>query len=424
LKILVVGGGGREHALVRKIKKSPKVKEIHCAPGNGGISAEGVHCEPIKATDISAMVNYAARQAFDLVVVAPDDPLVMGMADALEAHGIAAFGPSKAAAAIEGSKVFAKELMLRHGIPTASHKSFDDPGKALDYIQSLGEWPVVIKADGLALGKGVVIAQDLAEAHDAVRRMMKEKIFGESGSRIVVERFLSGPEVSVLAFCDGKAVVPMVSAMDHKRVFAGNQGPNTGGMGAVAPNPHYTPEVAERCMSEIFLPTIRAMESEGHPFKGCLYFGLMLTKDGPVVIEYNCRFGDPETQVTLPLLETDLVEIMLACREGRLSGLDIRWKECAAACVALASAGYPGTYSTGLQIEGLDEAGQLQGSEAVIYHAGTMQGEGGHFLTAGGRVLGITATGDSLRAALDKAYEAVNRVSFQGMHYRDDIGTV
>ena len=424
MKILVVGGGGREHALVRKIKKSPKVKEIHCAPGNGGISAEGVHCEPIKATDISAMVNYAARQAFDLVVVAPDDPLVMGMADALEAHGIAAFGPSKAAAAIEGSKVFAKELMLRHGIPTASHKSFDDPGKALDYIQSLGEWPVVIKADGLALGKGVVIAQDLAEAHDAVRRMMKEKIFGESGSRIVVERFLSGPEVSVLAFCDGKAVVPMVSAMDHKRVFAGNQGPNTGGMGAVAPNPHYTPEVAERCMSEIFLPTIRAMESEGHPFKGCLYFGLMLTKDGPVVIEYNCRFGDPETQVTLPLLETDLVEIMLACREGRLSGLDIRWKECAAACVALASAGYPGTYSTGLQIEGLDEAGQLQGSEAVIYHAGTMQGEGGHFLTAGGRVLGITATGDSLRAALDKAYEAVNRVSFQGMHYRDDIGTV
>ena len=439
MKILVVGGGGREHALVRKIKESPRVREIHCAPGNGGIAAEAVHCQPIKATDIPAMVDYAAKQAFDLVVVAPDDPLVMGMADALEQRGIPAFGPGKKAAMIEGSKVFAKELMERSCIPTARHKSFCDPEQAMDYIRGLGEWPVVIKADGLALGKGVVIAQDIVEAQQAVEQIMVEKIFGQSGGSLVVEQFLSGPEVSVLSFCDGKTVVPMVSAMDYKRAHDNNQGPNTGGMGAIAPNPHYTPEVAERCMREIFLPTVRAMEADGRPFKGCLYFGLMLTQSGPVVIEYNCRFGDPETQVVLPLLETDLVEIMLAVREGRLAELDILWKEGAAACVVMASGGYPVAYESGKIIDGLDATGQLPQSDCTIYHAGTKRDESGRFLTAGGRVLcastieasggkvkqlySATGESDSLNNALDSAYKAVWAISFEDGYCRRDIGT-
>ena len=422
MKILVVGGGGREHALVRKISAVPKVREIHCAPGNAGIAAQGVHCQPIKATDIDAIVDYAKAHAFDLVVVGPDDPLAMGLTDALEAQGIPAFGPSKSAAAIECSKVFAKELMLNYGIPTARHKSFTSHGAAVEYIRSLTEWPVVIKADGLALGKGVIIAQDEAEALDALRQMMEEKIFGASGTNVVIEEFLTGPEVSVLAFCDGKTVVPMVSAMDHKRAFEGDAGPNTGGMGTVAPNPHYTPEMARRCTDEIFLPTVRAMQAEKRPFKGCLYFGLMLTAQGPKVIEYNCRFGDPETQVILPLLESDIVEIMLAVHAGKLDEVDVKWKDGACACVVLASGGYPGSYPTGLPIEGLDATGQLPGGKVEIYHAGTRRDDRGRFLTAGGRVLGVTATGADLTEALETAYSCVEEVSFQDIHYRKDIG--
>ena len=420
MKILVVGGGGREHALVRKLRESPKVTEIHCAPGNAGIAADAV-CVNIKATDIDAMVAYAVEQAFDLVVVAPDDPLCMGMVDALEARGIAAFGPNRAAAAIEGSKVFAKELMQKYGIPTAAHRSFEDASQAIAYIRERNTWPCVVKADGLALGKGVIIAQNLEEAEDAVRRMMEEKIFGASGNRIVVEEFLTGPEVSVLAFCDGKTVVPMVSSMDHKRVCDGNRGPNTGGMGTIAPNPHYTPDMAERCMREIFLPTVRAMAQEGRPFRGCLYFGLMLTPTGPKVIEYNCRFGDPETQVVLPLLESDLLDIMLATRNGTLADTPVVWKQGAAACVVLASGGYPGHYQTGLPIQGLEENGQLAQSDAVVYHAGTRR-ENGSFVTAGGRVMGVTAVGKTLEDALQTAYRAAEAIFFPGMHYRRDIG--
>ncbi len=420
MKILVVGGGGREHALVRKLKESPKAREIHCAPGNAGIAADAL-CVDIKATDLDAMVDYAAQQAFDLVVVAPDDPLCMGMVDALEARGIPAFGPNRAAAAIEGSKVFAKDLMEKYHIPTAAHRTFEDAALAAAYIQARNSWPCVIKADGLALGKGVVIAQNLAEAEEAVRRMMEDKIFGESGSRIVVEEFLTGPEVSVLAFCDGKTVVPMVSSMDHKRAYDGNEGPNTGGMGAIAPNPHYTPKLAERCMEEIFLPTVQAMAQEGCPFRGCLYFGLMLTPQGPKVIEYNCRFGDPETQVVLPLLESDLVEIMLATRSGTLAQTPVAWKQGAAACVVLASGGYPGSYPVGLAIEGLEDSGQAAQSGAVVYHAGTRRADG-RFVTAGGRVMGVTAVGDNLDDALQTAYKAAGGISFPGMQYRGDIG--
>jgi phosphoribosylamine--glycine ligase len=420
VKILVVGGGGREHALVRKLKESLKVTEIHCAPGNAGIAADAV-CVDIKATDVKAMVAYAVEQAFDLVVVAPDDPLCLGMVDALEARGIAAFGPNRAAAAIEGSKVFAKELMQKYAIPTAAHQTFEETSRAIAYIREQNSWPCVIKADGLALGKGVVIAQNLDEAEEAVRRMMEDKIFGESGSRIVVEEFLTGPEVSVLAFCDGKTVVPMVSSMDHKRAYDNNQGPNTGGMGAIAPNPHYTSEMAERCMGEIFLPTVQAMAQEGRPFRGCLYFGLMLTSAGPKVIEYNCRFGDPETQVVLPLLESDLLDIMLATRNGTLADTPVVWKQGAAACVVLASGGYPGSYPVGVAIQGLEENGQVAQSDAVIYHAGTRKA-GTSFVTAGGRVMGVTAVGATLEDALQTAYQAAQTISFSGMHYRRDIG--
>ncbi len=406
--------------MVRKLKESPKVQEIHCAPGNAGIAADAL-CVDIKATDLDAMVDYAVQQAFDLVVVAPDDPLCMGMVDVLEARGIPAFGPTRAAAAIEGSKVFAKELMEKYHIPTAAHRTFEDAAQAVAYIREQNSWPCVIKADGLALGKGVVIAQNLAEAEEAVRRMMEDKIFGESGSRIVVEEFLTGPEVSVLAFCDGTTVVPMVSSMDHKRAYDGNEGPNTGGMGAIAPNPHYTSELAERCMEEIFLPTVQAMAQEGCPFRGCLYFGLMLTPAGPKVIEYNCRFGDPETQVVLPLLESDLVEIMLATRSGTLAQTPVVWKQGAAACVVLASGGYPGSYPVGLTIEGLEDSGQVAQSGAVVYHAGTRKADS-QLVTAGGRVMGVTAVGDSLDDALQSAYKAAGSISFPGMHYRGDIG--
>ncbi|RGX55756.1 phosphoribosylamine--glycine ligase [Anaerotruncus sp. AF02-27] len=418
MKILVVGGGGREHAIVRKLKENPKATEIFCAPGNGGISADAV-CVPIKATDVDGMVSFAKENQIDFVVVAPDDPLVLGMVDAMNAAGIDTFGPTRAAARIEGSKVFSKDLMKKYGIPTAGYETFDDPAKVIDYIKAQSTFPAVIKADGLALGKGVIIAQNLQEAEDAVHSIMQDKIFGASGSRVVVEEFLTGPEVSVLAFCDGETVVPMVSSMDHKRALDGDQGLNTGGMGTVAPNLCYTAEMAEVCMKEIFRPTMDAMKAEGCPFSGCLFFGLMLTPDGPKVIEYNCRFGDPETQVVLPLLETDLLEIMLAIRDRRLHEIEVRFAGRHAACVVMASGGYPVKYQTGCLIEGLDENGQRP--DATVYHAGTKRDAEG-YKTAGGRVLGVTCTGDTAKEALEKAYAAVEKIHFQDAHYRRDIG--
>ena len=418
MKVLVVGSGGREHAVVRKLAQSAGVDKIYCAPGNGGIS---VQAQPVavKATDIEGMVAFAKQEGIDFAVVTPDDPLVLGMADAMEAAGIPAFGPSKAAAQIEGSKVFAKGLMKRYGIPTAAYEVFDDPKDAVSYLERTGRFPAVIKADGLALGKGVVIAQDLAQAKEAIHSIMEDKIFGQSGNQIVVEEFLTGKEVSVLAFTDSHVVVPMVSSMDHKRAYDDDQGPNTGGMGTIAPSPYYTPEIAERCMKEIFQPTIEAMNKEGRPFRGCLYFGLILTQEGPKVIEYNCRFGDPETQVVLPLLESDLLEIMRAVREERLGESEIRWADGAAACVILASGGYPKKYQTGFPISGLDEKGEHPG--VIVYHAGTKR-EGDTFLTAGGRVLGVTGLGKDLPEALEKAYRAVGQITFEKAHYRTDIG--
>ena len=419
MKILVVGGGGREHAIIRALKKSPDCTEIWCAPGNGGISYDAA-CKAIPATDVEAMVAFAKQEAFDYVVVAQDDPLALGMVDALAAAGIPAFGPDKAAARIEASKVFSKNLMKQYGIPTADYEVFEDPAKVMDYVRARGKYPVVIKADGLALGKGVLICQDEAEADAAVREIMLDKKFGASGNRVVVEEFLTGPEVSVLSFCDGKTLKPMVSSMDHKRALDGDQGLNTGGMGTVAPNPYYTAEVADRCMKEIFLPTVEAMQKEGCPFKGCLYFGLMLTPDGPKVIEYNCRFGDPETQVVLPLLESDLLKIMLATTNGTLDQTEVRFSAGAAACVILASGGYPLAYEKGKEITGLVN-GQLPGSDAIVYHAGTAV-QDGRLVTAGGRVLGVTATAADLPAALEKAYAAADSIHFDKLHRRSDIG--
>ena len=419
MKILVVGGGGREHAIIRALKKSPDCTEIWCAPGNGGISYDAA-CKAIPATDVEAMVAFAKQEAFDYVVVAQDDPLALGMVDALAAAGIPAFGPDKAAARIEASKVFSKNLMKQYGIPTAGYEVFEDPAKVMDYVRARGKYPVVIKADGLALGKGVLICQDEAEADAAVKEIMLDKKFGASGNRVVVEEFLTGPEVSVLSFCDGKTLKPMVSSMDHKRALDGDQGLNTGGMGTVAPNPYYTAEVADHCMKEIFLPTVEAMQKEGCPFKGCLYFGLMLTPDGPKVIEYNCRFGDPETQVVLPLLESDLLKIMLATTNGTLDKTEVRFSAGAAACVILASGGYPLAYEKGKEITGLVN-GQLPGSDAIVYHAGTAV-QDGRLVTAGGRVLGVTATAADLPAALEKAYAAADSIHFDKLHRRSDIG--
>ena len=417
-KILVVGGGGREHAIIKALKKSPDCGEIWCAPGNGGISYDA-KCKNIKSTDVDTMVGFAVEEKFDYVVVAQDDPLALGMVDALAAVGIPAFGPDKAAARIEASKVFSKDLMKKYGIPTAKYETFDDPAKVMEYIKAEGKYPVVIKADGLALGKGVIIAVNHEEAKEGLHEIMEEKVFGTSGNHVVVEEFLTGPEVSVLAFVDGKTVVPMVSSMDHKRALDGDKGLNTGGMGTVAPNPYYTADIAQQCMDTIFLPTIRAMQEEGRPFTGCLYFGLMLTPKGPKVIEYNCRFGDPETQVVLPLLDTDLVDIMLAIWNGTLDQLDIRWKNGCAACVVMASGGYPKKYVTGLPISGLDENGQT--ANCFVYHAGTKLDDE-TFLTAGGRVLGVTATAETLPEALETAYAGVKTISFQDAHYRKDIG--
>ena len=418
MKVLVVGSGGREHAVVKKLAENPEIERIYCAPGNGGISVQATPVD-IKATDVEGMVAFAKKEGIDFAVVTPDDPLVLGMADAMEEAGVPAFGPSKKAAQIEGSKVFAKNLMKKYGIPTAKYEVFDDPAQVIDYIERENRFPAVIKADGLALGKGVVIAKNLEEAKEAVHSIMEDKIFGKSGNQVVVEEFLTGKEVSVLAFTDSHTVSPMVSSMDHKRAYDNDEGPNTGGMGTIAPSPYYTADVAKRCMEEIFLPTVEAMKKEGCPFKGCLYFGLILTEQGPKVIEYNCRFGDPETQVVLPLLKTDLFTIMRAVRDEHLSELDIQWSTGAAACVVLASGGYPKKYETGFPIEGLDEDGGHPG--VIVYHAGTKK-QDGKFLTAGGRVLGVTGLGDNLPQALEKAYDAVKEITFEKVHYRTDIG--
>ena len=417
MRVLVVGSGGREHALIKAIKKSERVDYIACCPGNGGISYDA-ECFNVGATDINGVVKLAKDIAADFVVVAPDDPLVDGMVDALNAEGFKTFGPNKAAAIIEGSKVFSKNLMLKYGIPTAEYKVFDKPEDVIEYIKEKNEFPTVIKADGLALGKGVIIPETLEEAIAGVKEIMEDKIFGASGNNVVVEEFLTGPEVSVLAFTDGKCVKPMVSSMDHKRALDGDKGLNTGGMGTVSPNPYYTEEVAKECMEKIFLPTIEAMNKEGRTFKGCLYFGLMITPKGPKVIEYNCRFGDPETQVVLPRLKTDIMDIFEAINNETLSELSIEWDERASACVIMASGGYPKSYPKGLEIKGLSD-GQLDG--VTVYHAGTALKEG-KLVTAGGRVLGVTALGDTLKEALEKSYSAVKKIEFENAHYRRDIG--
>ena len=414
MDILVVGGGGREHAVIKALSKSRRSGKIYALPGNGGI-AEDAECIPVKATDIEGIVRVAREKKVDFAVVTPDDPLVLGCVDALEAAGIPCFGPTKDAAIIEGSKVFSKELMKKYGIPTAKSETFSEPDAAIAYLKS-APYPAVIKADGLALGKGVVIAQNFEDAEAAVKNMMVDHIFGASGSRILVEEFLTGPEVSVLSFTDGNIVVPMLSSMDHKRAKDGDEGLNTGGMGTVAPNPYYTEEVAKECMEKIFLPTIRAMKAEGRTFKGCLYFGLMLTKDGPKVIEYNCRFGDPETQVVLPLLVSDLLEIMLAVRGGTLREDMVRFREGAACCVVLASEGYPQKYETGFEI-----TLPVCGEHEDIYIAGAKK-EGDKLVTSGGRVLGAVATAEDLKGAVEAAYALAGRISFQNAYMRHDIG--
>lgn len=418
MKVLVVGSGGREHAIVRKLKESPKVDKLYCAPGNGGISKDA-ECVPIGAMEIENMVAFAKENGIEFAVVAPDDPLVAGMVDAFEAAGIRTFGPDSKAAILEGSKVFSKELMKKYGIPTAGYEVFDKTEDAVAYIKEQNSYPTVVKADGLALGKGVLICEDFEQAKDAVHSIMEDKIFGASGNKLVVEEFLTGPEVSVLSFTDGHCVKPMVSSMDHKRALDGDKGLNTGGMGTVAPNPYYTPAVAQECMEKIFLPTIEAMKAEGRPFKGCLYFGLMLTPKGPKVIEYNCRFGDPETQVVLPLLQTDLMEIFEAIYAEKLSEIDVTFSDETCTCVVMASGGYPQSYPKGIEMQGMDENGQLDG--AIIYHAGT-KFEDGAFKTNGGRVLGVTCLGSDLPEALAKSYAAVEKINFEGAHYRRDIG--
>lgn len=417
MKILVVGGGGREHAIIKKLKENPNVTEIFACPGNGGIAKDAT-CVDIGAKDIPAITDFAVENKIDFCVVAPDDPLVLGCVDALEAKGIPCFGPNKNAAIIEGSKVFSKNLMQKYNIPTADYAVFADPKEVIEYIRKKNEFPTVIKADGLALGKGVIIAQNLEEAEDAVKSIMEDKMFGESGNHVVVEEFLTGPEVSVLAFTDGKAMVPMVSSMDHKRALDGDKGLNTGGMGTVAPNPYYTKEIADTCMETIFLPTMRAMNAEGRTFKGCLYFGLMLTPKGPKVIEYNCRFGDPETQVVLPLLKTDLLTVMQAVHDETLSALPVEFSDEAAACVIVASGGYPKSYQKGCVMD-FGKAEELP--DVTVYHAGTALKDG-TLVTSGGRVLGVTATGKDLETALQKAYAAVEEIHFDGAFYRKDIG--
>ena len=413
MKILVVGGGGREHAIIKKLKENPQVTEIFAIPGNGGIAADAV-CVNIGAKDIPQIVEFAVSHGVDYAVVAPDDPLVLGAVDALEEKGIPCFGPRANAAIIEGSKVFAKDLMKKYHIPTAQYEVFTDMESALRYLDT-APVPTVIKADGLALGKGVIIAQTRQEAKEAVQSMMQDKVFGKSGDQIVIEEFLTGPEVSVLSFTDGETVVPMISSMDHKRAGDGDTGLNTGGMGTVAPNPYYTAEVAQRCMEEIFLPTIRAMKAEERTFRGCLYFGLMLTPNGPKVIEYNCRFGDPETQVVLPLLESDLLTIMQATTNGTLAQTEVKFRDDYACCVILASQGYPTAYEKGYPISIPEE------TASHVYVAGAAQKDG-QLVTSGGRVLGVTAVADSLKEAIREAYAMAETIRFDNCYYRHDIG--
>ena len=418
MKILMIGSGGREHALIKKLLESPKCTKLYCAPGNGGISrdAEVVN---IGVMDKENMVKFAKDNEIDLAFVAPDDPLADGMVDAFQNAGIRAFGPNANAAIIEASKVFSKNLMKKYNIPTAKYEVFDNAKKAIEYVKIHNTTPVVVKADGLALGKGVIIAQTVDEAVNAIKSIMEDKKFGASGNNIVIEEFLTGPEVSVLTFTDGKCVKPMVSSKDHKRAFDNDEGLNTGGMGTVSPNPYYTDEIADVCMETIFKPTINAMNREGRPFKGCLYFGLMLTPNGPKVIEYNARFGDPEAQVVLQRLKTDLVDICEAVIDERLSDIDIEWYDGAAACVVMASGGYPVSYKKGIEIFGLDDNGQVENS--IVYHAGTKY-EDGKFYTSGGRVLGVTAKAPTLDEALSAAYSAVDKIRFDGAHFRHDIG--
>ena len=413
MKILVVGGGGREHAIIQKLKENPEVTEIFALPGNGGIAADAT-CVAIGAKDIDSIVAFAREKGIDYAVVAPDDPLVLGCVDALEAIGVPCFGPRKNAAIVEGSKVFSKDLMKKYGIPTAAYEVFTSPEEALRYLET-APIPTVVKADGLALGKGVTVAMTREEACDAVREAMEDKKFGESGNRIVIEEYLEGPEVSVLSFTDGNVVVPMVSSMDHKRAGDGDTGPNTGGMGTIAPNPYYTDAVAAECMEKIFLPTIRAMKAEGREFRGCLYFGLMITKDGPKVIEYNCRFGDPETQVVLPLLESDLLTVMRACTYGTLAECKVKFREGNACCVVLASKGYPGSYGKGYEITIPERLRQN------VYVAGAVLKDG-KLETGGGRVLGVTAVAKTLPEAVKDAYTMAEQVTFENRYYRKDIG--
>lgn len=416
MNLLVVGGGGREHAIIKKLKENQKVNTIYAIPGNGGIAEDAVCISEIGAKEIDKIVKFAKEHAIDFAVVAPDDPLALGCVDRLHEIGIPCFGPDAKAAQIEASKVFAKNLMKKYHIPTAEYEVFDTQEKALEYV-SQKDFPIVIKADGLALGKGVLIVKNEIEAQDAVKMIMEDKAFGESGNQIVIEEFLTGPEVSVLAFTDGTTIIPMISSMDHKRVGDGDTGLNTGGMGTIAPNPYYTEEIAKVCMETIFQPTLEAMRQEGCPFKGCLYFGLMLTPNGPKVIEYNCRFGDPETQVVLPLLKTDLLTIMQAVENETLSELNVEWKNEAAACVVLASGGYPVQYESGKEIsipEKLED-------QVYIYHAGDAKKDG-KLVTSGGRVLGVTAVAETLAKALGEAYRTAENISFEGKYMRHDIG--
>lgn len=411
MKVLVVGGGGREHAIIKKIKENKTVEEIFALPGNGGIAADAT-CVNIGAKEIDKIVDFAVENKVDFAVVAPDDPLVLGAVDALNAAGIKTFGPNKKAAIIEGSKAFSKDLMKKYNIPTAAYEIFDDMEKALAYVDTC-DIPVVVKADGLALGKGVIIAETRDAAKNAVRSMMEDKVFGDSGNQVVVEEFLTGPEVSVLSFTDGKTLIPMVSSMDHKRALDGDKGLNTGGMGTVAPNPYYTEEVAKECMETIFMPTVEAMNAEGRSFSGCLYFGLMLTPKGPKVIEYNCRFGDPETQVVLPLLESDLLDIMLKIYDGKLDEAEVKFADKSACCVVMASAGYPTSYEKGFEI--------TMPADKNIYVAGAALKDG-KLVNSGGRVLGVTETAENLEEAINKAYETVKTVKFENAYYRKDIG--
>jgi phosphoribosylamine--glycine ligase len=414
MKILVVGGGGREHTIIWKLRQSPRVTEIHCAPGNGGI-ADMATCVPIKATDITALVDYAKQQRFDLVVVAPDDPLYMGLVDVLQAAGIRAFGPIAAGAKLEGSKVYAKHLMKKYGIPTAQYEVFSDYDAACAYVATCA-LPTVVKADGLALGKGVVICNTAEDAKAALDDIMQKRVFGDAGSRVVIEEFMAGPEVSVLAFCDGKTILPMASAQDHKRIFDNDEGSNTGGMGTFSPSPKYTDVVRSVVEDTIINRTVSALQSEGVEFKGVLYFGLMLTGSGPKLLEYNARFGDPEAQVVLPRMKNDLLDVMDAVIDGKLDKVTLEWDDRSAVCVVLASGGYPGSYPKGLPISGLESV-----RDAIVFHAGTVK-EVGRYATAGGRVLGVTALGCDIAAAREKAYGEVKKITFEGMQFRTDIG--